>query len=108
MGAAGGPGIQRRHPVGVLSCHLFVTLIVSMRRYLPSALMAVLLFLVWGANAQTTTAKKKAPVKKGTPTKSSSKKSPAKSAASSKKGPAKKGAPAKGPAVTWRNRQLSP
>jgi len=80
-----------------------------MRRYLPSVLMAVLLFLVWGANAQTTTAKKKAPVKKGTPTKTSSaKKSPAKSAASSKKGPAKKGAPAKGPAVTWRNRQLSP
>jgi hypothetical protein len=81
-----------------------------MKRSLPSVLMAVLLFLVWGANAQTSTAKKKAPVKKGTPTKSStSKKAPAKTtAASSKKGPAKKGAAPKKPTVTWRNRQLSP
>src|SRR6185369_11420836 len=77
-----------------------------MKRSLPSVLMAVLLFLVWGANAQTSTAKKKAPVKKGTPTKSStSKKAPV---AASKKGPAKKGAAPKKPAVTWRNRQLSP
>jgi hypothetical protein len=84
-----------------------------MKRSLPSVLMAVVLFLVWGANAQTT-AQKKAPVKTGTPAKTASgkkspAKTPAKTTASTKKGPAKKGAAApKRPAVTWRNRQLAP
>jgi peptidoglycan hydrolase-like protein with peptidoglycan-binding domain len=69
-----------------------------MKRFFPSLLMAALLLLVWGANAQTgSTPKKKASVKKKSPTTS----------VSSKKSPAKKGAPRK-PAVTWRNRQLSP
>lgn len=73
-----------------------------MKRLFPSLLMVSLLLLVWVAEAQTTPApKKKAPVKKA-PT-SSAKKTPT----SSKKAPAKKGAP-KRPAVTWRNRQLSP
>ena len=80
-----------------------------MMRIVPSVLMAALLLLVWGAGAQTTATKKRVPVKKSTPTKSSSaKKAPTRSAVSIKKGPAKKGAAPKTPAVTWRNRQLSP
>src|SRR5262245_15837979 len=75
-----------------------------MKRIIPSLLMVCLLFLVWGASAQTsakkipqTGTKKKAPVKKSaTPTKASSKTAPAKKSAS------------KRPAVTWRNRQLAP
>jgi hypothetical protein len=66
-----------------------------MKRLIPSLLMACLLVLVWGANAQTST-KKKSSAKKSTATKSSSKKSP------TKKGSSKR------PAVTWRNRQLAP
>jgi hypothetical protein len=81
-----------------------------MKRFFPSLLMAALLLLVWGANAQTGTTKKKAPVKKGTATKTTSK-SPAKKSpattASSKKSAGKKGS-SRRPAVTWRNRQLAP
>jgi hypothetical protein len=82
---------------------LFANLEVSMKRFLPSLLMASLLVLVWGASAQTgtttSTTKKTTPVKKGTPSK--------KTLVSSKKSPSKKGATKK-PAVTWRNRQLTP
>ena len=68
-----------------------------MKRFLPTALLAVIALLVWSAEAQTT--KKKSPVKKqATPTQSSS----------AKKGVSKKGATKRQPAVTWRNRQLSP
>jgi len=69
-----------------------------MKRFLPTILMAALALLVWSAEAQTT--KKKSPVKKkATPTKSTgAKKSPT----------TKKGVTKKQPAVTWRNRQLSP
>jgi hypothetical protein len=68
-----------------------------MKRFLPTALLAVIALLVWSAEAQTT--KKKSPVKKkATPTKSST----------AKKGVSKKGATKKQPAVTWRNRQLAP
>jgi hypothetical protein len=68
-----------------------------MKRFLPTALLAVIALLVWSAEAQTT--KKKSPVKKkATPTNSSV----------AKKGVTKKGATKKQPAVTWRNRQLAP
>jgi hypothetical protein len=60
-----------------------------MKRVLGFAVMAAMLWLVWGAEAATST-KKKAPVKKG-----------AASGAAKKKAPGKK-------AVTWRNRQLAP
>jgi hypothetical protein len=81
-----------------------------MKRVYPSLLMAALWLLVWCANAQTDTTKKEAQVKKGTATNTTSK-SPAKKSsattAASKKSAGKKGTPRR-PAVTWRNRQLSP
>src|SRR5947209_7725193 len=82
-----------------------------MKKWLGIGVMAAMVLLVWGADAATTTTKKKAPVKKGTAAstakKGTSKKAPAKkgavTATSRKKGPA-----SKKPATTWRNRQLAP